>query len=118
MPPAASGRSSSYFPSLFGIPATVATAGTAKIVSFPRIQVNCSARRTCEHHVGHAECRCDRGATHLDVVGDQIDALQDLVEVRRDRDLADRERELPVLDPEALGPAREVPGDRVEAKPH
>src|ERR1700710_2884122 len=100
--------SSSYFPSLLGSPDAVATAGTFKIVSSQRIQVKTGPsatlrpRRTCEHHVRYAERRCDGRATHLDVVRDEVDALQDLIEVRGDRDLGHRERQLAVLDPEAL----------------
>src|SRR5260221_2167107 len=57
MPPAASGMSSSYLPRRLGSPATEATAGTSKIVSFQRIQVkqrHASAPRDLDSnaHVG------------------------------------------------------------------
>src|SRR5438067_2451993 len=115
MPPAASGRSSSYLPRRVGSPAAVATAGTSKIVSsqgfqvkqtqWPRGHVRRSRTHvssTGEHHVRDPE-RGRRGRrAKRQIVRDQVDSLEDLVEARSDRDLTARECQLAVLDPEAL----------------
>ena len=52
----------------------------------------------------------------LEVVRNGVDALEDVVEVARDRDLADGSTELAVFDQEALGASRESAGDGVEAE--
>src|SRR5690242_11544793 len=126
MPPAASGMSSSYLPRRAGNPPAAATAGTFKIVSSQGFQVKQSPLRapagpgcdadllTGERHVGYAERRRGGRAAQLEIVGDQVDPLEDLVEVRRDRDLADRERQLAALDPEALCAPGEVARHGVE----
>src|SRR6185503_10751014 len=77
-----------------------------------------SFRGPSEGHVRYAERRRGRRAAQLEVVRDQVDSLEDLVEVRSDRHLADRERQLAAFDPETLSTAREISGHRAEAKAH
>src|SRR5579862_7236728 len=67
-------------------------------------------------HRGDAERRARRRGAQVEVVGDAVDALEQLVEVARDRDLGHRERQLAALDPEALRPGREAAGHGVEPK--
>src|ERR1700742_3971375 len=102
MPPAASGMSSSYLPRRGGSSVAGATAGTLGSFHSPR-KLSIShglGRRARERHGGYAERRRDGRATHLEIVGYQVDPLEYLVEVRSDRNLADGKRQLAVLDPE------------------
>src|ERR1700733_11489462 len=120
MPPAASGMSSSYLPRRGGSPVAGATAGT--LGSFHSLR-NLSISEGLgggarERHVGYAERRCHGRATHLEIVGYQVDPLENLVEVRGDRDLANWKCELSILDPEALRASREISRNGIEAKSH
>src|SRR5690606_37380219 len=69
-------------------------------------------------HGVDTERRGGRGALQLQVVADQIDALEHAVQVRRDGDLAHGEGDAAILDVEAGGATGEVAGDGVEAEAH
>src|SRR6185503_19197595 len=121
----------SYFPRWVGSPPAVAATDTRKafhlaswestetLRSRQGIQA-CSSvpGRPGECHVRYAKRRRCCRAAELEVIGDRIDSLEDFVEVRRDGHLADRERQLAVIDPEPLRAARKVTRDRIEAEPH
>src|ERR1044071_7584747 len=116
MPPDASGVRISYLPRRGGSPAAVATADTDRAfhsASGESTKTLAGAANDFRHVAsvlrGPGEChlrypkRRDRDrAAQLQVVGDGVDPLEDLVEIRGDGDLAHRVRELAVLDPEAL----------------
>src|SRR5690606_10930079 len=72
----------------------------------------------CDGHRSHAEGRRGGGGLELQIVRHGVHAEQHGVEVRGDGDLAHRERDLPVLDPEACRAPGEIAGERVEAEPH
>jgi hypothetical protein len=53
----------------------------------------------------------------IEIGPDGVDPLPEIVDVERDRDLADGERELAVLDPEAGGAAEKSPVTALKPKP-
>jgi len=53
----------------------------------------------------------------VDVAADHADSLEHRRKRARDRELVDRVRELPILDPESLRSLREVPGHPIRARP-